>query len=145
MYIDQTIRIQFALNLLGCSLADSLRPQPEMLLKPGSRVSSNKPTAQSTGVVVANSSYLVRGPQRDLNTLPLRHEPPSFEQATLQSETNGYLTEPGARRHGALTPNPLQATSGRSKGPLDPTVPYATPQKKKMSSKPHAELHGKLA
>ena len=127
-----------------CPLADSVRPQPEMLLKPGSRVSNNTPTAQSTGVVVANSSYLVRGPQRDLNTLPLRHEPPSFEEATLQSDANGYLTEPGARRYGAHTAKPSQATSGRSKGPLDPTVPYAIPQKKKISNKPLAERHGKL-
>lgn len=113
-----------------------------MLLKPGSRVSSNKPTAQSTGEVVANSSYLVRGPQRDLNTLPLPQEPPSFEQAMLQSETNGNLTEPGKGRYAGRRPKPSQATSGSIRGLLDPTVIYATPEKKNKSSKPSAELHG---
>jgi len=126
----------------GYSSEDSVRPQPEMLLKPGSRVSSNKPTAQSTGEVVANSSYLVRGPQRDLNTLPLPQEPPSFEQAMLQSETNGNLTEPGKGRYAGRRPKPSQATSGSIRGLLDPTVIYATPEKKNKSSKPSAELHG---
>lgn len=113
-----------------------------MLLKPGSRVSSNRPMTQSTAEPVANSSYLVRGPQRDLNTLPPRHEPPSFEEAMLRSETNGYLTEPGKGRYAGRRPKHPQATNDTSKGPLDPTVPYATPHKKKMSSKSRAELHG---
>ena len=120
-----------------------------MLLKPGSRVSNNRPTAQSTGELVANSSYLVRGPQRDLNTLPLRQEPPSFEEAILRSETNGYLTEPGKGRYAGRRPKHQQATSGPSKGPLDPSVTYAMPYKKKISSNPPAELHrpapGKIA
>lgn len=93
-----------------------------MLLKPGSRVSNTRPTAQSTGEIVANSSYLVRGPHRDLNTLPLRQEPPSFEEATLQSETNGHLTEPGKGKYAGRRPKHPQSTSGPSKGPLDPTV-----------------------
>lgn len=112
-----------------------------MLLKPGSRVSSNRPMTQSTAEPVANSSYLVRGPQRDLDTLPPRYEPPSFEEAMLRSETNGYLTEPGKGRYAGRRPKHPQATNDTSKGPLDPTVPYATPHKK-MSSKPRAELHG---
>ena len=125
------------------SVLDSVRPQPEMLLKPGSRVSSNKPTAQNTGEVAANSSlYLVRGPQRDLYTLPLPPEPPSFEQAMLQSETNGYLTEPGKGKYAGRRPKPSQTTSGSIKELLDPAVLYATPEKKKKSSKPPAEFHG---
>ena len=113
-----------------------------MLLKPGSRVSNTRPTAQSTEERVANSSYLVRGPHRDLSTLPLRQEPPSFEEATHQSETNGQLTEPGKGRNAGRRPKHPQSTSGPSKGPLDPTVTYAMPYKKKISSDPPAELHG---
>jgi len=113
-----------------------------MLLKPGSRVSSNKPTVQNTGQVAANSSlYLVRGPQRDLYTLPLPQEPPSFEQAMLQSESNGYLTEPGKGGNAGRRPKPSQVTSGSIKDLLDPAVLYATPQKKKISNKPPAEFH----
>ena len=60
----------------------------------------------------------------------------------LRSETNGYLTEPGKGRYAGRRSKPSQATSGPSKEPLDPTVTYALPQKKKISSKPSAELHG---
>ena len=132
--------------VLICTLfsrADAVQPQPEMLLKPGSRVSNTRPTAQSSGELVANSSYLVRGPQRDLNTLPMRQEPPSFEEAMLRSETSGYPTEPGKGKYAGRRPKHPQSTSGPSKGPLDPTVIYAMPHKKgKISSNPPEELHG---
>lgn len=52
-----------------------------------------------------NSAYPARGPQRDFNTLPPYHEPPSFEEAMRQSakkpktrKSTGDLTGPGQGR-----------------------------------------------
>ncbi len=116
--------------------------------------------AQSTGETDANASYLVRGPQRDLNTLPPYLEPPSFDEAMLQSErkmktrkSTGDLTEPRQGRYAGRRPmhaqaNPMMSSLGPEtnkdprKGPLDPTVPYATPHKKKTSNKPRPEPRG---
>ncbi|XP_078379846.1 uncharacterized protein LOC144662792 isoform X2 [Oculina patagonica] len=144
----------------GFSSSDSVQRQPEMLLNPGSRISSNRPMAQSTGETDANASYLVRGPQRDLNTLPPYLEPPSFDEAMLQSErkmktrkSTGDLTEPRQGRYAGRRPmhaqaNPMMSSLGPKtnkdprKTPLDPTVPYATPHKKKTSNKPRPEPRG---
>ena len=142
------------------SSSDSLQHQPEMLLNPGSRISSNRPLAQSTGELDVKSSYLVRGPQRDLNTLPPYFEPPSFDEAMLRSarqantgKSTGDLTEPRQGRYAGRRPMQSQAkpamsslgpqvSKGSRKEPLDPTVTYATPHKKTMSNKPPPEPHG---
>ena len=77
-----------------------------MLLNPGSRLMRNGRLAQSTGELDMNSAYPARGPQRDFNTLPPYHEPPSFEEAMRQSarkpktrKSTGDLTGPGQGRH----------------------------------------------
>ena len=58
-----------------------------------------------------NSAYPARGPQRDFNTLPPYHEPPSFEEAMRQSakkpktrKSTGDLTGPGQGRHPGRRP-----------------------------------------
>ena len=90
--------------------SDSVR-QPEMLLNPGSRLARNGRLAQSTGELDMNSAYPARGPQRDFNTLPPYHEPPSFEEAMRQSsrkpktrKSTGDLTGPGQGRHSGRRP-----------------------------------------
>ena len=82
-----------------------------MLMNPGSRLSRNHPVAQSTGDL--DSAYPARGPQRDFNTLPPYHEPPSFEEAMRQSgrkpkirKSTGDLTGPGQGRHAGRRPRP---------------------------------------
>lgn len=92
-------------------LADSVQNQPEMLLNPGSRLSRNHPVAQSTGDLDTHSAYPARGPQRDFNTLPPYHEPPSFEEAMRQSgrkpktrKSTGDLAGPGQGRHSGRRP-----------------------------------------
>ncbi|XP_073256452.1 uncharacterized protein [Porites lutea] len=96
---------------LGYLSQDSVQPQSEMLMNPGSRLSRNHPVAQSTGDL--DSAYSARGPQRDFNTLPPYHEPPSFEEAMRQSgrkpkirKSTGDLTGPGQGRHAGRRPRP---------------------------------------
>ena len=67
--------------------------------------------AQSTGELDMNSAYPARGPQRDFNTLPPYHEPPSFEEAMRQParkpktrKSTGDLTGPGQGRHQGRRP-----------------------------------------
>ena len=90
--------------------SDSVQ-QPEMLLNPGSRMARNSRLAQSTGELDMNSAYPARGPQRDYNTLPPYHEPPSFEEAMRQSsrkpktrKSTGDLTGPGQGRYSGRRP-----------------------------------------
>ena len=87
-----------------------------MLLNPGSRLSRNRPMAQSTGELDTNSAYPARGPQRDFNTLPPYHEPPSFEEAMRQSgrkpktrKSTGDLAGPGQARHSGRRPRQMQS------------------------------------
>ncbi|KAL9964644.1 hypothetical protein ACROYT_G028318 [Oculina patagonica] len=130
----------------GYSSEDSVQQQPEMLLNPGSRFSSNGRTTQSTGELDLNSAYPARGPQRDFKTFGT-----SFELVgtvkhgqTDQIENPLYTavdkpksdSKPGGSQLGSKTNSPV-------KGPLDPTVPYAVPEKKNKSRKPRRESHKK--
>ena len=93
---------------------------------------------------------------------PLNYlEPPSFDKAMLQYErkikttksTGDLKTQPrpgrsAGRRHMPSQAKPTmsslapQANAGSRNEPLDPTVPYATPQKKTKSNRPRPESTG---
>ena len=108
LFVTALVSIGLILTAFGL---DSVQPQSEMLMNPGSRLSRNHPVAQSTGDL--DSAYPARGPQRDFNTLPPYHEPPSFEEAMRQSgrkpkirKSTGDLTGPGQGRHAGRRPRP---------------------------------------
>ncbi|CAH3167452.1 unnamed protein product [Pocillopora meandrina] len=111
---------------------------PEMLLNPGSRMVRNGRLAQSTGELDANSAYSARGPQRDFSTLPPYHEPPSHVESI---EEPGYAAVDRDGRVMGPRVLPMGANpSGRpANGPLDPTVPYALPQKRPKPKRPRRE------
>ena len=102
---------------------DSFQPQPqEMLLNPGSRLARNARLTQSTGEL-EGVGYPARSPQRDFNTLPPYHDPPTFEEAMRQSgrkprtrKSTGDLTD---GRSTADNPGRQSGRRARPSRPVD--------------------------
>lgn len=113
----------------------------EILLKPGSRQEKNGHVVQSKEEPESNSAYPAKGPQRDFNTFATSVElvrTPSRNTTAVENPVYVAVDEKesSSQPKASTLPLPSKNQNGSIKGPLDPTVHYATSQKKKTTKQP---------
>lgn len=119
--------------------------QPEeILLKPGSRQEQNGHVVHSKEKPEPDSAYPAKGPQRDFNTFATSVElvrTPSRNTTAIENPvcTAVDKKESFSQTKESTLPLPTKHQNGVVKGPLDPTVHYATSQKKKTSKRTRPE------